>query len=1144
MSFFILFNLNICYNSAKNEVGSMVKYDFHQLLEPYEFQYLVRDILQIKEKCFFESFSPGKDGGIDLRKTIYNNSVIVQIKRYENNFKKLLYSLKKYELPKVEEFKPMRYIIVTSVDLGIGEKEQIFQLFKGYIKNTEDILGQSDLNNLLGSSKYFEVELNYPNLWFNSGNTFLNKLDNIVNNAIYEESRAEYENIKNMMKYFVPVDNFGSIINNLQKNRYLLITGNPGIGKTSLARAIMAYFVQKKDYQFIYIHNVDSANKVYYPNKKQIFFFDDFWGHKFKETNYSYTEEKKLKEFIEKIEKSKNKILVLTSRNYVLEQGLISNIDVEEILIKQKVILQLKDYSLKFRVDILLKLLYTSNLNFYYIKYIIDNIDKVLYHKNFNPRVIETYLNNGFDLEVKDFEYYNSLLEDLDCPFNFLEKIYIKQSKAAQVILYLILFFNGEILLKDLRKLYLNVFKLAKEKGINLEEYEINNILEQLENVFLKTKYNKKLGVRIAFLNYSIMDFLYEYMYTLESWGFIITDALMYFNQFVFLLSIHVSNLEDLGVTKKSIEDNIINNFDDYNMVRSHLGEDLPFEEMSEEEQTLFKLSKLLEIENLSLKLKNFICLKFEDVLEALRKKDRKYIFKDWLSMLINIVEKISKFKIYDGKEIIQIYYDNCMYASELYYINNFENIFPEEYKEFINNDDFELLLKTLVSKDLEYFKEQKDYSSLEELLILLDTDLNYLNIEKEQYEKVLNYDEVHSFYLEDDIDDYEDNLKKDINDIKEYCYNFFQLEEGLKNREIEQIIKDRLEENEAQKLTRYLSDNTSYLKAFRYNKESLDILIDYYQNVGFFQDKATDFCYILIKIILENEDIDGKYFMDLVLIALETFYKNQSVFTMDTFKNRIFDFNMRDKNVKKLLNSDIFVKHSKYYSFINPLIHSYLITLGIHLMEEKQKGELLSEVIFALGPLNSITYTFMDYFEDLCRCLIELDEENFKIYFLENYLEEFIESIKTESENSIILSMLDYFHIIIYLDSLDYGDLKNYECSLIHYELWNILRLILGNLDLCDYITDEAFLEFKELFRDNIKFKFKNNYYRIDLDKIILEDTFYKWLKKYKLTDVLLSFYKDMLKLSEICKTCSFDSFKDYKMAIKNEIEKEKVGS
>ena len=44
----------------------MLDYDFH-ILQPNEFERLVRDLLQKKEKIFIESFTSGRDGGIDLR---------------------------------------------------------------------------------------------------------------------------------------------------------------------------------------------------------------------------------------------------------------------------------------------------------------------------------------------------------------------------------------------------------------------------------------------------------------------------------------------------------------------------------------------------------------------------------------------------------------------------------------------------------------------------------------------------------------------------------------------------------------------------------------------------------------------------------------------------------------------------------------------------------------------------------------------------------------------------------------------------------------------------------------------------------------------------------------------------------------------
>ena len=44
----------------------MLDYDF-SVLQPCEFEYLTRDLLQKKENVFVESFTTGRDGGIDLR---------------------------------------------------------------------------------------------------------------------------------------------------------------------------------------------------------------------------------------------------------------------------------------------------------------------------------------------------------------------------------------------------------------------------------------------------------------------------------------------------------------------------------------------------------------------------------------------------------------------------------------------------------------------------------------------------------------------------------------------------------------------------------------------------------------------------------------------------------------------------------------------------------------------------------------------------------------------------------------------------------------------------------------------------------------------------------------------------------------------
>ena len=142
----------------------MTNYDF-KILQPIEFECLTRDIIQARDKVFIESFTEGRDGGIDFRYAVTKDkTAVIQAKRYAS-YKSLLTVLKK-EAEKVKKLSPTRYYISTSVGLTPGNKDEIQSLFGENILNTEDILGKDDLNNLLGLHP--EIEKQYYKLWLSS----------------------------------------------------------------------------------------------------------------------------------------------------------------------------------------------------------------------------------------------------------------------------------------------------------------------------------------------------------------------------------------------------------------------------------------------------------------------------------------------------------------------------------------------------------------------------------------------------------------------------------------------------------------------------------------------------------------------------------------------------------------------------------------------------------------------------------------------------------------------------------------------------------------------------------------------------------------------------------------------------------------
>ncbi len=136
-------------------------YDFSRHLSDVQFEWLVRDILQIKLNIDLENFKDWKDWGIDIRYSEnLEDKIIIQCKKYRN-FSSLKSNLKK-EVTKVKKLKwDFKYILVTSVWLSPKNKSDIIDIFDWIILNTRDILSEQDINNLLWQEKYKSIRNKY-----------------------------------------------------------------------------------------------------------------------------------------------------------------------------------------------------------------------------------------------------------------------------------------------------------------------------------------------------------------------------------------------------------------------------------------------------------------------------------------------------------------------------------------------------------------------------------------------------------------------------------------------------------------------------------------------------------------------------------------------------------------------------------------------------------------------------------------------------------------------------------------------------------------------------------------------------------------------------------------------------------------------
>ncbi len=485
----------------------MINYDF-LVLQPNEFENLTRDLLQKKEGVFIESFTIGRDGGIDLRfaSPEDNKKVVVQAKRYRD-YASLLTELKQ-EVKKVRTIAPSRYILSTSVGLTPANKEEILDLFSPYIISTEDILGKDDLNNLLG--QYPDVEQQYYKLWLASTAV----LERILNKRIENWSAIELEEARKQVSLYVMNDSFDKAINILKENRYVIISGIPGIGKTTLARMLI-YRILSNDYEeFIKINSMDDAALKLMPGKKQIFFFDDFLGSSYLDISESGFESKILA-FIDKVRREPDKLFILSTREYILaaakrrfEKFTLNNIELA------KCTLDLSSYSEDIRASILYNHLANAELPVEYIRELLDGRKylKLIKHDNFNPRIIEAFLKEKLYLKESPKVFVNRFLDFFDRPYSVWDFAFSKMTPLTQQALLVRATMGGnQVYLSD----WFDAVKFFLEGTIGKAALSLDEgwhtIIKDLLGTFITTI---KEGTKeyVLFHNPSVYDFLIDYI--------------------------------------------------------------------------------------------------------------------------------------------------------------------------------------------------------------------------------------------------------------------------------------------------------------------------------------------------------------------------------------------------------------------------------------------------------------------------------------------------------------------------------------------------------------------------------------------------------------------------------------------------------
>jgi hypothetical protein len=393
----------------------MPDYDFHTL-SPYDFELISRDLVQARDKIVLESFRTGRDGGIDFRYCpSEDQKIIIQCKHYRGtSVSGLIRSLKK-EAQKLIKLSPSRYIIVTSLSLTPANKASIQKLFASNVLKAEDIITADDLNNLL--VMFPQIETSHHKLWLAS----IPVMQKVLHNAEYTRAAFEIERISEKIKRYVQSDAYSKAIKILDEENFVIIAGQPGVGKTTLAEMLVYAYAEENFMPIVINANIEEARNLYTQGKKQIFYYDDFLGATFLHEQHAFigaNNDRDLLNFIDMVRRSKTAKLILTTREHILSQALRISERLSMVnIVDSKCIIEVSSYTRLQKAHMLYNHIYFSELPDEYIGILLN--DKfymhIVDHTKFNPRIIEwlSSFRRVKNIPPKEFtEFVRKLLED------------------------------------------------------------------------------------------------------------------------------------------------------------------------------------------------------------------------------------------------------------------------------------------------------------------------------------------------------------------------------------------------------------------------------------------------------------------------------------------------------------------------------------------------------------------------------------------------------------------------------------------------------------------------------------------------------------------------------------------------------------
>ncbi|MEU5639229.1 restriction endonuclease [Streptomyces milbemycinicus] len=411
----------------------METFDLSRLTD-FDFEAVCKDLFELEFGVRLEIFTPGPDGGVDLRHLKGDDpALIVQCKHFHRSGRaKLLSHMRKVEAPKLGQLKPGRYVLATSVELSRASKDKLHELLKPFVRSPGDIYGKDDIDALL--RKHEQVVKRHLRLWLTSAAV----LNSLLSKSIVTRSQALAEQVDETLRTYADNGSHAAALRLLEDRHVCVVAGAPGVGKTTLSHVLCAHYLSH-GYELVEIsEDAEEANALWNPGVPQLFYYDDFLGQTAIDEKLGKNEDGRLISLMQRVASAPDKRFLLTTREYILAQAQerYERLDRHRFDI-QTCVLDVADYTYRVRASILYNHISASNLPAR-MKSVFASHDvygPIVRHENFNPRAIAATLAEAEMLGIATKSIAAEMVANLEDPGRVWAHIVNHQINASDVLL-------------------------------------------------------------------------------------------------------------------------------------------------------------------------------------------------------------------------------------------------------------------------------------------------------------------------------------------------------------------------------------------------------------------------------------------------------------------------------------------------------------------------------------------------------------------------------------------------------------------------------------------------------------------------------------------------------------------------------------